>query len=139
MFTRIISLLSRLFIIPLMLLPLRLSCLPSGLIKLSTLQMLSTSLSLLTLSILWKESLIFYPTLIKLILQLSLRNFRISSKLVSKITLISGIVLAKPTGLCIQLLIVIPRSLSLFHLFLVNHLGIFAKIMVINSFSTSGK
>jgi len=58
---------------------------------------------------------------------------------VSKITLISRIVLAKPTGLCMQLLIMIPRSLSLSCPFLVNHLGIFAKIVVMNSFSTPGE
>jgi len=38
-----------------------------------------------------------------------------------------------------QLSIVIPRSSSLPCPFFVNHLGIFAKIMVMNSFLTPGK
>ena len=141
MFTYIINLLSRLSIKPPILLSLRLSCLLSDvrLIKLSTPQMLSTSSSSLTLSMPWKGSLILHSTLIKLILQLSPRNFGISLKLVSKITLSSGIVLAKPTGLYMQLLIIIPRSSLLLCPFLVNHLGIFAKIVVMNSFSTPGK
>ena len=141
MFTHTISLLSRLFIKPPTLPLLRLSCSPLDveLIKPSTLQMLNTSLSSPTLSMLQKESSILCLTLIKLILQLSLRNFGVFSKLVSKITSISEIVLAKPIGLCMQLLIVIPRSLSLLCPFLVNHLGIFAKIVVINPFSTPGK
>jgi len=58
---------------------------------------------------------------------------------VSTITSISGTVPAKSTGLYMQQLIVIPRSLLSFCPFLVNYLGISAKVIETNLFSTLGK
>ena len=120
---------------------LRLSCSPSGVgsIKLLSLQILRILSSSLTLSMLLKESLILCLIYIKHTLQLSLKSSRNSSKLVSTITSISRTIPAKLTGLYIQQLIVIPKSLLLLYPSLVNYLGISAKVIETNPFSTLRK